>query len=65
MLTDGDETKAPWVDDIFQSLVDYGVQVNTIAFGREASTKLEELSSATGGSSYFSDPDAPNSVLQV
>ena len=32
--------------------------------GVEASQELEELAHATGGSSYFSDPNSPNSILQ-
>ena len=32
--------------------------------GVEASQELEELAHATGESSYFSDPNSPNSILQ-
>ena len=32
--------------------------------GTDASDQLEKLAKATGGSSYFSDPDSPNAILQ-
>ena len=50
--------------DIQNDLVSYGAQVNTIAFGREGDVQLEELSRVTGGRSYFTDPKAPNSIIQ-
>ena len=34
------------------------------AFGREGDVQLEELSRTTGGRSYFTDPKAPNSIIQ-
>ena len=52
------------MSDIQNDLVSYGAQVNTIAFGREGDIQLEELSKATGGRSYFTDPKAPNSIIQ-
>ena len=64
ILTDGEETEEPHINDVFQEAVESGASVNTIAMGTEASSMLEELSRATGGSSYFSDPNSPNAILQ-
>ena len=65
LLSDGQESHDPRIDDeLIQELIDNKVTVNTIAFGTDASQKLEEVSSRTKGSSYFSDPENPNSILQ-
>ncbi|CAG5081704.1 Oidioi.mRNA.OKI2018_I69.PAR.g9943.t2.cds [Oikopleura dioica] len=65
LLSDGAESNAPFIDeDLIQELIDNRVTVNTIAFGKDASPKLEEVSKRTKGSSYFSDPENPSSILQ-
>jgi hypothetical protein len=65
LLSDGQESTDHKIDEaLIQQLIDNKVTVNTIAFGTDASPKLEEVSKRTKGSSYFSDPENPNSILQ-
>ena len=54
LLTDGSETDGPYLTSrIHNEVTNRGVRVDTIAFGQEATTRLEELSQATSGSSYY------------
>ena len=54
LLTDGSETDGPYLDPkIHNQVIGRKVRVDTISFGREATTRLEELSQATSGSSYY------------
>ena len=54
LLTDGSETDGPFLNSrVHNEVTERKVRVDTIAFGQEATTRLEELSQATSGSSYY------------
>ena len=48
LLSDGDETDAPFIADVTQTLVDAGVIVDIIAFTQAAEGALYDLAEATG-----------------
>ncbi|XP_072140556.1 calcium-activated chloride channel regulator 1-like isoform X2 [Dermacentor andersoni] len=52
LMTDGEESEAPKIDDVMDELIAAQVVVNTIAFGTQAEEKLEELALRTGGKPF-------------
>ena len=48
MLSDGDENRAPYIDDVKDEIVEAGVIVDAIAFTQEAEQKMFELAILTG-----------------
>ncbi|XP_075525478.1 calcium-activated chloride channel regulator 1-like isoform X4 [Dermacentor variabilis] len=52
LMTDGEESAAPKIDDVMAELITAQVVVNTIAFGTQAEEKLEELALRTGGKPF-------------
>ena len=81
LLSDGYETDASsehglLSDEVYQKFRDQNIVVNTIAFGRETTSKLQDLSKVTGGQSFYATPpegakrsnnmleDSFNSILQ-
>lgn len=53
LISDGEENIPPYVHEVKQTLVDSRVVINTIAFGKLASTQLEGLVTSTGGRGFF------------
>lgn len=53
LITDGEENVKPLIHKILPLLVKEKVVVNAIAFGSDASAKLEPLTKATGGKGFF------------
>ncbi|KAL1441165.1 hypothetical protein MTO96_008899 [Rhipicephalus appendiculatus] len=52
LMTDGEENRHPYIDEVLNELVAAQVVVNTIAFGTEAEEKLEKLARKTGGKAF-------------
>lgn len=48
LMTDGEENKAPYVASIMKDILASGVVVHTVAYGKQASKTLEDVSSQTG-----------------
>uniref|UniRef100_A0A646QFV9 EClCP n=1 Tax=Hemiscolopendra marginata TaxID=943146 RepID=A0A646QFV9_9MYRI len=55
LVSDGEENMNPRVLDILPQILAARVVINTIAFGLEATSKLETLVKATGGRGFFFD----------
>lgn len=55
MLSDGEETREPYLRDVLPSVMKQGVTINSLEFGAEADTELRELALGTAGDSYVSD----------
>lgn len=55
LLTDGEETDRPFIYEVLSEVVRSGARVVSIAFGRSAEDKIEELADKTNGKSYFID----------
>ena len=53
LVTDGEETKSPYIADVQPSLIAAKVAVHSIGIGSGASMLLENLASDTGGASFF------------
>lgn len=56
-MSDGEENVEPYVNNILKDIRDSRVIINTIAFGRHASNKLENLVKITGGRGFFYDDE--------
>ncbi|XP_049275849.1 calcium-activated chloride channel regulator 1 [Rhipicephalus sanguineus] len=52
LMTDGVENEKPHIDEVLGELIAAQVVVNTIAFGKDAEEKLEELARRTGGKAF-------------
>ncbi|XP_046656009.1 calcium-activated chloride channel regulator 4A-like [Daphnia pulicaria] len=55
LLTDGEETDRPFINDVISDVIKSGARVVSIAFGRKAEDKIEDLATKTNGKSYFID----------
>ncbi|XP_071792115.1 calcium-activated chloride channel regulator 3A-1-like [Asterias amurensis] len=55
VITDGEENRAPFIEDILHLVNESGVTIDTIAIGLDASPELERLSNSTGGQAYNHD----------
>ncbi|XP_022235955.1 uncharacterized protein LOC111083618 [Limulus polyphemus] len=67
LISDGDENipcQGPCIDDIWQDLQNSGVIIDTVALGVEASSRLEEMSSKTGGNSHYIPCDPQRTTEQ-
>ncbi|XP_054721485.1 calcium-activated chloride channel regulator 1-like [Uloborus diversus] len=53
LITDGEENVLPFIEDILPKVLQHNVIVNAVAFGSEASHKLENMTTVTGGRGYF------------
>ncbi|XP_071100789.1 calcium-activated chloride channel regulator 1-like [Haliotis cracherodii] len=63
LMTDGEENRAPYVASIMEDILASGVVVHTVAYGKQASKTLEDVSSQTGGLyAYFSEGNASSSL---
>lgn len=57
LVSDGEENVEPYVNNVLQEIHDAKVIINTVAFGRHASKKLEKLVKITGGRGFFYDDE--------
>lgn len=57
LVSDGEENVQPYINDVIDDIKAARVIINTIAFGRHASTKLEKLVKMTGGKGFFYDDE--------
>ena len=48
LLSDGEENRGPYIDEVKDAIVDAGVIVDTIAFTQAAEKKMQELAILTG-----------------
>lgn len=53
LITDGEENLTPFIEDVLPEILEHKVIINAVAFGPEASFKLENVTMATGGRGYF------------
>lgn len=53
LITDGEENVPPFINDVLPEVLEYNVIINAVAFGSEASDKLEYMTTITGGRGYF------------
>ncbi|XP_077866380.1 calcium-activated chloride channel regulator 2-like, partial [Saccoglossus kowalevskii] len=53
LVSDGEENRSPYIDDVQSTIVDKGVCVHTIALGVDASHNMEQLPLATDGKSFY------------
>lgn len=53
LITDGEENVLPLISDIVPEIMIAKVVINAVAFGAEASEKLENITILTGGKGYF------------
>nr|APU50752.1 epithelial chloride channel-like protein 137 [Saccoglossus kowalevskii] len=53
LVSDGEETSEPIIDDIWGDIELAGVVIDTVAFSDKADKKLESLATKTGGLSFF------------
>ncbi|GBL73827.1 Calcium-activated chloride channel regulator 4 [Araneus ventricosus] len=53
LITDGEENVLPFIEDVLPEVLEYNVIINAVAFGSEASAKLEHMTAVTGGRGYF------------
>ncbi|XP_057365309.1 calcium-activated chloride channel regulator 1-like [Daphnia carinata] len=63
LLTDGEETDKPFISNVLPELVRSSARVVSIAFGRTAEDKIENLADKTNGKSYFIDDNDPSQGL--
>ncbi|XP_057365308.1 calcium-activated chloride channel regulator 1-like isoform X2 [Daphnia carinata] len=63
LLTDGEETDRPFIYEVLSEVVRSGARVVSIAFGRTAEDKIEDLADKTNGKSYFIDDNDPSQGL--
>ncbi|GAB6022221.1 chloride channel [Chamberlinius hualienensis] len=57
LVSDGEENVEPFINDIIPEIKQSKVVINTVAFGRAASSKLENLVKITGGRGFFYDDE--------
>ena len=66
LLSDGTETDSPYMNEVlYQSVKSSLISVTSIAFGQDATRKLEEIAKATGGSNYFASPVSFNGGINM
>ncbi|XP_035217497.1 calcium-activated chloride channel regulator 1-like [Stegodyphus dumicola] len=53
LITDGEENVEPFIQDILPGILKHNVVINAVAFGSNASEKLENMTMVTGGRGYF------------
>lgn len=53
LITDGEENVPPFIEDVFADILKHNIIINAVAFGSDASQKLENITAATGGRGYF------------
>lgn len=53
LITDGEENVLPLISDVVPEIMVAKVVINAVAFGAEASEKLENITIMTGGKGYF------------
>ncbi|KAG8201107.1 hypothetical protein JTE90_028775 [Oedothorax gibbosus] len=53
LITDGEENVPPFIKDVLPEVLEYNVIINAVAFGVNASEKLEHMTAITGGRGYF------------
>lgn len=53
LITDGEENVLPYIEDVLPEVLEHNVIINAVAFGSEASQKLENMTTVTGGRGYF------------
>uniref|UniRef100_A0A0N8E3Y3 Calcium-activated chloride channel regulator 4, 30 kDa form n=1 Tax=Daphnia magna TaxID=35525 RepID=A0A0N8E3Y3_9CRUS len=63
LVTDGSENRMPYIEDMYPQLIDAQVQVVSVAFGRDAENKMENLATKTNGKSYFINDNGQNDEL--
>ncbi|KZS12185.1 Calcium-activated chloride channel regulator 2 [Daphnia magna] len=63
LVTDGSENRMPYIADMYPQLIDAQVQVVSVAFGRDAENKMENLATKTNGKSYFINDNGQNDEL--
>ncbi|KAK4015728.1 hypothetical protein OUZ56_030702 [Daphnia magna] len=63
LVTDGSENMRPYIEDMYTQLIDAQVQVVSVAFGRNAENKMENLATKTNGKSYFINDNGQNDEL--
>ncbi|CAG2193770.1 CLCA3_4 [Mytilus edulis] len=63
LVTDGEESSAPYIADVQPEITTNGVIVNTLALGNESDTHLGGISRASGGQSFYYSEDEYSTVL--
>ncbi|OPL20836.1 hypothetical protein AM593_00053, partial [Mytilus galloprovincialis] len=63
LVTDGEESRAPYITDVQPEITTNGVIVNTLALGNESDTHLGGISRASGGQSFYYSEDEDSTVL--
>ncbi|XP_032788079.2 LOW QUALITY PROTEIN: calcium-activated chloride channel regulator 4 [Daphnia magna] len=63
LVTDGSENMRPYIEAMYPQLIDAQVQVVSVAFGRNAENKMENLATKTNGKSYFINDNGQNDEL--
>ncbi|XP_052070311.1 calcium-activated chloride channel regulator 1-like isoform X1 [Mytilus californianus] len=63
LVTDGEESRAPYIADVQPVITTSGVIVNTLALGNESDTQLGGISRASGGQSFYYSEDEDSTVL--
>lgn len=53
LITDGEENVVPLIKDVVPEIMTEKVIINAVAFGSDASEKLENITMMTGGKGYF------------
>ncbi|XP_033120352.1 calcium-activated chloride channel regulator 1-like [Anneissia japonica] len=63
VISDGQNTNSPGINDVIDDIIDAGVIVDTIAFTDAADNELSTLSEVSGGIAFFFAGDSDISVL--
>ncbi|XP_070557788.1 calcium-activated chloride channel regulator 1-like [Ptychodera flava] len=63
LITDGEENREPYINEVKPSLISKGVCVDTLAFGTSADEKLLSLSEDTCGLSFLYSEDVSSTGL--
>ncbi|XP_076032605.1 calcium-activated chloride channel regulator 1-like [Oratosquilla oratoria] len=64
LITDGEETVYPTVASVMPRIKEAGIVLNTFAYGHYATNNLEGWAKATGGRSYYFNPENFNSATR-
>ena len=63
LVSDGENTNPPSLEDVEQRVYDSGVQIISLAFTENSDQGMVALASATGGQSYFISGKAGSTAL--
>lgn len=63
LVTDGEETNAPYIADVQPIILSSGIIVNSLAIGDKSDAQLGSISKASGGHSFYYSDQGTDAVL--